>query len=282
MLPVQHGGQMYFTSQYFHQVYRQNCKDGGKYALLKNFNALIRSIEAYPLYVERDDIVELTREKAGLIPKPASDLIHHLEPLFKATFGKPVLLINATAQVALTHHLDDEISRRVSVSVNEQAATQATPFLPAIEAQTFFVREAAGILRLSETSKLRLLGNVAKNTGLPSNLLPAYSAEQLTRALGDLLKEHGSSLSAVRANPILQAMGYLEQLERRGSKGQTKKFWSVTETGQRYGKNETAPASPNETQPRWYVDRFGELLAEIDAYRPALRVVHAQPQEAAR
>jgi hypothetical protein len=32
------------------------------------------------------------------------------------------MLINATAQVALTHHLDDEVSKSASVAVNGQAA----------------------------------------------------------------------------------------------------------------------------------------------------------------
>lgn len=29
-------------------------------------------------------------------------------------------------------------------------------------------------------------------------------------------------------------------------------------------RNETAPQNPKETTPRWYVERFGELLREID------------------
>lgn len=56
--PIQYNGGVYFTSQYFHQQYKANA--GVKYDLLKNFNALIRSIETYQNYVERGDIIELT------------------------------------------------------------------------------------------------------------------------------------------------------------------------------------------------------------------------------
>lgn len=257
MLPIQYSGQTYFTSQYFHQVYRQNAGDDGKYAQLQHFNRLIRSIEAYPQYVGRGDIVELSRDKAG----------PDLGPVFKANYGNPIMLINATAQVALTHHLDDEISREASVRANERIAGQDRAInLPAIEAETFLLKVAADMLRLSETSILRGLTVIADNNGIKANYLPAYTDEGLTRALGDLLKEHGSPLSAVRANPILLDMGYLEQLERR-AKGGPKKFWSITEAGQRFGKNETTPSNPNETQPRWYVATFPALLAEINSYQ---------------
>ncbi|MCK7581043.1 MAG: hypothetical protein MZV65_39100 [Chromatiales bacterium] len=33
------------------------------------------------------------------------------------------MLINATAQVALTHHLDDEVSKQASVAINRRAAS---------------------------------------------------------------------------------------------------------------------------------------------------------------
>jgi hypothetical protein len=138
--------------------------------------------------------------------------------------------------------------------------------LPMLDAQLLFVEKASSILRCSETSKIRLLANVASNNGLPSNLLPHYTDEQLTRALGDLLKENGSPYSARSMNPILCRMGYLEKLTRRSKGKDWKEFWSITEAGLGYGKNETSTASPNETQPRWYVDKFPELLREISEF----------------
>ena len=70
-------------------------------------------------YVAQRDIVELAwkRVKSG----PIHDL-DRLRPLFQATGYYPLILLNATAQLALSHHFDDELSQQVSVTVNTQAA----------------------------------------------------------------------------------------------------------------------------------------------------------------
>lgn len=158
MSPVQYNGQTYFTGQYFHQMYRANSDADGKYKQTSHFLRLIRSIESYPLYVESGDIVEMTwgqAKSAGPEPGPsgstsnaefalllksnsykhkvgtelglASDfsdpVFGSLKSLFQASRYQPIMLINATAQVALTHHLDDEVSKLTSVAINQQAAT---------------------------------------------------------------------------------------------------------------------------------------------------------------
>ena len=46
-------------------VYKANA--GEKYSQLKDFNRLIRSIEAYPNYIEKGDIVELNWQVAKQI-----------------------------------------------------------------------------------------------------------------------------------------------------------------------------------------------------------------------
>jgi prophage antirepressor-like protein len=123
---------------------------------------------------------------------------------------------------------------------------------------------AARMLRMSDTSKIRMLSNICEIKGVTSKFLPNYTDEQLTRSLGDLLKEHGSNLSAVKANPMLENLGLLEKLQRKSTKGTTKSFWNITTAGLHYGKNETSPQSPRETQPRWYVHKFPELLAMLE------------------
>ncbi len=112
MQPIQYNGQTYFTGQYFHQMYRNNSDTGGKYKQASHFLRLVRSIAAYPKYIEAGDIVELTKDRAD--PDYGS--------VFKANYGNPIMLINATAQVALTHHLDDEVSKSASVKSNRQTA----------------------------------------------------------------------------------------------------------------------------------------------------------------
>ncbi len=255
--PVQFNGQIYFTSQYFHQQYRANSSEGGKYEKLKNFNALIRSIETYENYVERGDIIELTWEAAkstGL----------NFKPVFESISYKPLMLINATAQVALTHHLDDEVSKSVSVSVNEGIANsqpKKAANLTNIKMHLLFAKHIEESLRLSETSKIRMYAVIAEENGLPTKLLPEYgTTEGLTKAMSVLLKEHNVNMSAKAANKILESLGYLQTLERRSTGSTMKEFKSITEKGLAFGRNETPPESPNQTQPRWYVSTFHEVV----------------------
>jgi len=135
--------------------------------------------------------------------------------------------------------------------------------LPMIELQ--IAETAARMLRMSDTSKIRMLSKLGELKGVDTRFLPAYSDDKLTSALGDLLKQHGVDLSAVRANQILFEMGLLEKLERRSTGKTVKHFWSITAYGLEYGKNETSPQNPNQTQPRWFVDKFEILLSLINS-----------------
>jgi len=258
MQPVMFNGQVYFTSQYFHQQYRANSNDGGKYAQLNNFNKLIRGIETYTNYVELSDIVEL---EWSHVKDSGNSKMESLKSLFKHNSYNPIMLINATAQVALTHHLDDEISKSISVSVNSNTATatlqQSIPELQVAES-------LARMLNMSDTSKIRMIDKICEQRGIPSGFLPAYTDEQLTRSLTDLLKEHGSNLSARVVNPILIQLGIVEELTRPSIGKQVKKFKSITKYGLKFGKNETAPENPRETQPRYFVDQFPVLLEMIN------------------
>ena len=96
MQAIQFNGGIYFTSQYFHKMYGNN--GGKKYEQLQHFNRLIRSIETYQDYIDRGDIIELTKDEAGLNSQPASKAgpicglaDSNFESVLKATFGKPIL-----------------------------------------------------------------------------------------------------------------------------------------------------------------------------------------------
>lgn len=132
---------------------------------------------------------------------------------------------------------------------------------------------AARMLRMSDTSKIRMLSTICDIKGVPSTFLPSYVDESLVRALTALLKEHGISSSAKTVNLALLEMGILETLERKGSKGDIKSFKSLTASGLKYGRNETSPRNPRETQPLYFVKTFPELLDLINA--------HLESQEAA-
>ena len=138
------------------------------------------------------------------------------------------------------------------------------PYLPDLELQ--IAEAAARMLRMSDTSKVRMLANICEIKGVSPTFLPAYVDEDLTRALTQLLKDHASPLSAKAANLALLDMGYLVELERKGGKGEIKRFKSLTDAGLRFGRNETSPQNPRETQPLYYVRTFQELLDRISAH----------------
>ena len=82
-----------------------------------------------------------------------------------------------------------------------------------------------------------------------------------TASLTALLNEHGITTNVAAYNALLRDAGMLEERTRRSTSAANgaKHFWAVSENRLAYGKNLTNPASPRETLPHWYVDRFGEL-----------------------
>lgn len=130
MQPVTWDGQEYFTSQYFHRQYLENSEVGAKYQQHSHFARLVRSIEAYPIYVENGDIVEIpwseykSFKNKGIHPE---DSLEKIGDLFIAASYNPLMLINKTGQIALTHHLDDELSKQMSVTANTMVAKQDMP-----------------------------------------------------------------------------------------------------------------------------------------------------------
>lgn len=127
------------------------------------------------------------------------------------------------------------------------------------------------LLRPSPSSQVAMLQHIAKSHRLGTSFLPDYVVDAAadtttgssmpTASLTALLKEHGITTNVAAYNALLRDAGMLEERTRasRSAPTKTKHFWAITEKGLAYGKNLTNPASPRETQPHWYVDRFAEL-----------------------
>lgn len=129
------------------------------------------------------------------------------------------------------------------------------------EKQLIGVKYATEILRVDEPSKIRMLEEVHKKHGVPTNHLPAYvEGEELKVSLTQLLKEHDVKMGAAKVNTRLIELGLLEIKERPSSKGGTKEFKSLTEAGRKYGDNAINPHNTKETQPLYYPSMFNELL----------------------
>ncbi|MCJ8337558.1 MAG: hypothetical protein MJK10_03720 [Pseudomonadales bacterium] len=240
MQPIQYKGQMYFTSHYFHQAYRNNSgSDGGKYEKQKDFMRLIRSIEAYSNYIDAGDIVELTREEAGAAAAPALKTDPKLGSVFKATFGKPIMLINATAQIALTHHLDDEISKQTSVNVNRRTALE----LPAADSFAQVSKNHRARLQMAKMSGLKgnkaLLAannwtmkedgiNVLENLGITKLVCEVQAAELTATEIGEGACIPGNGQGkAQNVNLYLWHIGLLDSFYDR----KKRLVWRISEKG---------------------------------------------------
>jgi len=209
MKPVQYNGQTYFTGQYFHQMYRNNSDTNGKYKRPGDFMRLIRSIEAYQKYVEAGDIVEI-RSKSDIQGDDTET--QNLRLAYKENNYATIMLINATVQVALTHYLDDEVSKNTSVNINRQIAEKSTtPKIGQVRVakeliDTFL--EAGRLLGTDQAmARVVAVDQVRQHTGLDMTpLLSNNAIEEAPVTPTELGKELG--ISGRKMNAELEGNGF--------------------------------------------------------------------------
>lgn len=143
--------------------------------------------------------------------------------------------------------------------VNSTYVQQVLP----LKEQLAWAKEVRKLLNLNDSSTLGMLQKIAKPYGnqLP---LPDYTPSKgITKSATALLKEHGIDLSARKFNERLLKEGFLRKVERKSSKGM-KSFLNLTDKGLSYGENVVSPHNPNETQPHFYQEKFGDLLSLLN------------------
>ena len=129
-----------------------------------------------------------------------------------------------------------------------------------VEAGMIWVEGCKRILNLSDSSTLALMQKVAEPLGLPS---PDYVASKgVMHSASELLKRFGSKMSALKFNQQMVKLGFLKEETRQGTT-KIHKFKVITAKGKSYGENQVSPKNQSETQPRWYDDKFEELLKAI-------------------
>lgn len=142
---------------------------------------------------------------------------------------------------------------------------------PSIPATMALCELAITVLRPSDSGKIVMLQKAGKATGADTSFLPDYTEDSAPGHVGamdtasatHLLREHGIATSAAAFNERLYQIGLLERRERKSTGSKIKRFWCITDEGLAYGKNIVSPQSPRETQPHWYRETFGELLALV-------------------
>lgn len=125
-------------------------------------------------------------------------------------------------------------------------------------------------LRYSDAARLQLVSQIAKPYGVP---VPDYvhAPNGASHAVSELLKERGVELSAIKFNKLALAAGLLEEKTRKGTNGKVHKYYSVTEKGLVYALNDIYKDVPGQTIPKWYDNKFEEVL-EIIGYKSSKQV----------
>jgi len=116
----------------------------------------------------------------------------------------------------------------------------------------------AKFLNLNDASKLQIAKTIADPLGLPT---PDYvESKGAHLSAKDLLAKNEAGISSVKFNEVLVKLGYLTTVTRKAAGGKDKSFKVITDKGSTYGENMVSPHNQSETQPHWYIDKFGELL----------------------
>lgn len=159
-------------------------------------------------------------------------------------------------------------ARQYFIECERRLKQQTTPaMLSPIESDLKAIGIVADILRASESSKLGMLRTYCEQHAprlLP--VLPVYAIDKPSDSTTDSSKATvpisvivDGITSAKKANLALHAAGLLEKRFREKSDGTIKSFWTVTEEGEKYGKNFIPPNNPRETQPHWYACKSDEI-----------------------
>lgn len=144
---------------------------------------------------------------------------------------------------------------------------------------------AAGMFRYGDERKLALMHQVFEDNGAPTYLLPAPTTNRYdvgcsaTHCLGI----RGIGIGAKTFNKMCVASGIIKQASRNSrkkigpdTKPLTKKYWSITDAGLKYGKNERSKHA-EETVPMFYDSMFDELLALLRPHYRAIRDAGYKP-----
>ncbi len=125
-------------------------------------------------------------------------------------------------------------------------------------------------LNLPQSGQLKLMADLGKQFGVPTQFLPSYGIDappgavitagssEPTQSLTQLLADY--DMSTRTAYKLLMQKGVIEERVRPSTSKGTKTFKAFTALGLRYGKNITSPNNPREVQPHFYILKRAPIL----------------------
>ena len=206
------------------------------------------------------------------------DSYGRMQPVFQLPRRECMILVSGYSIPMRAKIIDRwealETGKAVPAAVTNRAA-QASE-VTALQLALVSAQMSADILRIEGSARLGMVRKAHELAGaghlLP--MLPVYAIDapsgsgagssEATASLSALMKANDIKGTAATMNVRLEMHGFLEKKTRAGNSGE-KSFWSVTEAGQKYGKNLTSPQNQRETQPHWYRDKFLDLMSTINA-----------------
>jgi hypothetical protein len=140
MQPIPWNGREYRTSHFLHRDYRANSLHGGKFREHRNFIRKMKELETYQMYIDTGDLVVLHSYKDAMSRCSKTEHFNEnkvLREAFAATGWQAIYLVSPTIQIALSHHMDDQESKRLSVAANTKTARElmGQPQLPSAQAK---------------------------------------------------------------------------------------------------------------------------------------------------
>ena len=189
--------------------------------------------------------------------------------VYHATQGKPeaIKTLALIGEAGLTAYIYHQAGYTVSASKPDVQMPQADV---AFQRAALLTQMCINNLNLPQSGQLKLMADLGKQFGVPTQFLPSYGVDAPpqavitsgssvpTMSLTAILKPY--TLSAKAANQILIAHGLVEERTRHSTTKGTKTFKALTDKGLKYGKNITSPSNPREVQIHWYADKADELL----------------------
>lgn len=130
-----------------------------------------------------------------------------------------------------------------------------------VRAGMAWVEGMKNLFNLSNAATLNLTKKVAAPLNLP--VPEEIKSEGALLSAKDLLKKYTIGMSSQAFNKLAESNGYLETIYRTDSKGKQKSFKTITKKGLEFGENRNDERNLSETQPKWYVDKFQELLIKL-------------------